>query len=255
MEMSSRGSTPTCVGLECCLVTTGDFDFYWRWEQQRHSPLPLLTLVKRKSFRHVMVFHTTIMTWFSLWSIKISTDDFTVSETSWPQLDISQIRIDWPSVNARMMSLSVSIPNHQTKPQHNYTFRKQWACVTGSDIWQAKHRGKDTWTCHPKHSCTKEMKINKLMVHRRLCSRREANDYIKWGLVLVCLQCVQNLTHLKRKHSLSHTHNNAHIIQHIKYSIAFILEYTLHVHDYSEKQPSRWTTRTVFVKTLRYKDM
>ena len=38
-----------------------------------------------------------------------------------------------------------------------------------------------------------EMKINKLMVHRCLCSRREANDYIKRGLVLVCLQYVQNL--------------------------------------------------------------
>ncbi len=50
-----------------------------------------------------------------------------------------------------------------------------------------------------------EMKINKLMVHRRLCSRREANDYIKRGLVLVCLQYVQNLIHLTRKHSLSHT--------------------------------------------------
>jgi 16S rRNA U516 pseudouridylate synthase RsuA-like enzyme len=49
------------------------------------------------------------------------------------------------------------------------------------------------------------MKINKLMVHRRLCSRREANDYIKRGLVLVCLQYVQNLIHLTRKHSLSHT--------------------------------------------------
>jgi len=87
-------------------------------------------------------------------------------------------------------------------------------------------------------NCKQEMKINKLMVHRRLCSRREANDYIKRGLVLVCLQCVQNLIHLKPSTlSLTHTimpYNSTH-----KYAIAFILEYTLHVHDYSEKKPSR----------------
>ena len=29
------------------------------------------------------------------------------------------------------------------------------------------------------------MKVNKMMVRRRLCSRREANDYIKRGMVLV----------------------------------------------------------------------
>lgn len=100
-------------------------------------------------------------------------------------------------------------------------------------LHEGRFAGKEEDEC--KRAAQPEMKINKLMVHRRLCSRREANDYIKRGLVLVCLQYVENLTHLKRKHSLSHTHNNAHIIQHIKYAIAFILEYTLHVHDYSEK--------------------
>ena len=75
-------------------------------------------------------------------------------------------------------------------------------------LHEGRFTGKEEDECK---RAAQEMKINKLMVHRRLCSRREANDYIKRGLVLVCLQYVQNLIYISNARTLTHTHTIMHL--------------------------------------------
>ncbi len=116
-------------------------------------------------------------------------------------------------LGARMAGVGSAFPRKFTRSNwHTFHLSSVVVVVHGMamnvrtralSLHEGRFTGKEEDECK---RAAQEMKINKLMVHRRLCSRREANDYIKRGLVLVCLQYVQNLIYISNVAlSLTHT--------------------------------------------------